>query len=190
MKQKRLIFLVAGIVLFFCLSLDSYAQQQVIRWGVSASLQREAGIGSKNATEIAAQEINAAGGILGHKIEVFYADDEASPEKGITAVKKLIFQDKSDFITGGWPSGGGLAPAGHTFNAKKLWFSVGPATPKLDSMVKENYAKAKYFFRVGCVNSDWFAHDIALFAEEFFMKELGLTKVALLPESSVWASEM
>jgi branched-chain amino acid transport system substrate-binding protein len=190
MKRKGLIFLVAGIVLFFGLSLDSYAQQQVIRWGVSASLQREAGIGSKNATEIAAQEINAAGGILGHKVEVFYADDEANPEKGITAVKKLIFQDNADFITGGWLSGVGLAQADHIFSAKKLWFSVGPATPKLASMVKESYDKAKYFFRVGCVNSDWFAHDMALFAEEFFKRELGLTKVALLPESSVWAREM
>ncbi len=190
MRRNIFIFLAAAIAVLWGLSLESYAQEKVVRWGVSASLQREAGIGSRNATEIAAQEINAAGGILGHKVEVFYADDEASPEKGITAVKKLIFQDKSDFITGGWLSGVGLAQADHIFNAKKLWFSVGPATPKLAGMVKENYAKAKYFFRVGCVNSDWFAHDMALFAEEFFMKELGLTKVALLPESSVWAREM
>jgi branched-chain amino acid transport system substrate-binding protein len=190
MKRKVLIFLAVGIAIYFGLSLESYAQQKAIRWGVSASLQREAGIGGKNATEIAAQEINASGGILGRKVEVFYADDEANPEKSITAVKKLIFQDNADFITGGWLSGVGLAQADHIFNAKKLWFSVGPATPKLASMVKENYAKAKYFFLVGCVNSDWFAHDMALFAEEFFKNELGLTKVALLPESSVWAREM
>src|SRR4030042_6066737 len=120
MRRNIFIFLAAAIAVLWGLSLESYAQQKVVRWGVSASLQREAGIGSKNATEVAAQEINAAGGILGHKIEVFYADDEASPEKGITAVKKLIFQDKSDFITGGWLSGVGLAQADHIFDAKKL----------------------------------------------------------------------
>jgi branched-chain amino acid transport system substrate-binding protein len=40
------------------------------------------------------------------------------------------------------------------------------------------------------VNSDWFAYDMAVMAEEFFKKELKVTKVALLLESSVWAREM
>ncbi|MEW5911838.1 MAG: ABC transporter substrate-binding protein [Thermodesulfobacteriota bacterium] len=169
---------------------SAISAEKVIRWGVAAPLQKEAGIGSKNATIMAAREINAKGGILGHKVEVFFADDEARPEAGIQAVKKLIFQDKVDFISGGWLSGVGLAQADHIFNAKKLWLSVGPATPKLAQMVKSNYDRAKYFFRVGCVNSDYFAYDMAVFAEEFYKKKLGLTKIALMAESSVWAREM
>jgi len=190
MGKKILVILTAGIVAFWGLSLESSAQQKVIKMGVTAALQKEAGIGVKNAAEMAAEEINAKGGILGHKIELYFADDDGIAEKGVTAIKKLLFTDKVDFVSGGWMSGVGLAQAPHIFDAKTLWLSAGPATPKLAKMVEENYEKAKYFFRVGCVNSDLFAYDMAVLAEEFFKKELKVTKVALLPESSVWAREM
>lgn len=190
MQVKILIFLAAGIMICLGLSLESSAQQKVIRWGVSATLQKEAGMGSKNATEMAVQEINDAGGILGHKVEAYYADDEATPEKGISAVQKLIFQDKVDFISGGFLSGVALAQADHIFNAKKLWLSVGPATPKLAKMVRDNYERGKYFFRAGIVNSDWLAHDMAVFFDEFVKGELGFTKIGFLPESSVWSREL
>jgi branched-chain amino acid transport system substrate-binding protein len=190
MRAKIFMFIAAGIALCFGLSFETYAQQKVIKMGVTAALQKEAGIGSKNASEIAANEINAMGGIWGHKIELFFADDDGIAEKGVTAIKKLLFADKVDFVSGGWMSGVGLAQAPHIFDAKKLWLSSGPATPKLAKMVQDNYEKSKYFFRVGCVHSDWFAYDMAVMAGEFFKKELKVTKVALLPESSVWAREM
>jgi branched-chain amino acid transport system substrate-binding protein len=189
MSRKVFILCVVG---FLTLGLSTlvFAQGKVIKMGVTAALQKEAGIGSKNASEMAAEEINAMGGILGNKVELFFADDDGIAEKGVTAIKKLLFADKVDFVSGGWMSGVGLAQAPHIFEAKKLWLSSGPATPKLAKMVEEDYNKAKYFFRVGCVNSDWFAYDMAVMAGEFFKKELKVTKVALLPESSVWAREM
>ena len=190
MRGKVLVSLVVAITIFGGLSAVSYAQQKVIKMGVTAALQKEAGIGIKNAAEMAAEEINAKGGILGHKIELYFADDDGIAEKGVTAIKKLLFTDNVEFVSGGWMSGVGLAQAPHIFDAKKLWLNVGPATPKLNKMVEENYEKAKYFFRVGCVNSDLFAYDMVILAEEFFKKELKVTKVALLPESSVWAREM
>ncbi len=190
MGKKFWVFLLAGIMIFWGFSQESAAQQKPIKMGVTAALQKEAGIGIKNAAEMAAEEINAKGGILGNKIELYFADDDGIAEKGVTAIKKLLFTDKVDFVSGGWMSGVGLAQAPHIFEAKKLWLNVGPATPKLNSMVDENYEKAKYFFRVGCVNSDLFAYDMVILADEFFRKELKVTKVALLPESSVWAREM
>jgi branched-chain amino acid transport system substrate-binding protein len=190
MNSRRLrLILVLSVVCFFVAASAVHAQK-VIKIGVSGPLQAEAGIGDKNAAEMAANEINAAGGILGHKVECYYADDGARPEMGVNAAKKLIYDDKVDVITGGWLSGVGLAQASHIFDGKKLWLSVGPATPKLPEFVKENYERAKYFFRVGCVNSDMFAKDTVIFARDFFKGKLGLTKIALLPESSVWAREM
>lgn len=161
-----------------------------LKIGIVGPLQKEAGIGEKNAGEMAAEEINAAGGILGKKIELVFIDNGARPETGINAVKKAIYEDKVDVISGGWLSGVALAQADHIFDAKKLWLSVGPATPKLTSYVKNNYERAKYFFRAGSVNSDNFAKDYVIFAEAFYKDKLGLTKVALLPESSTWAREM
>lgn len=190
MKSKTLGIFVLLLFACFMFSGSTVFAEKVIKIGVSGPLQKEAGIGDKNGAELAAKEINAAGGILGHKLELFFADDGARAEIGINAVKKLIFDDKVDVIIGGWLSGVGLAQANHIFDAKKLWLSVGPATPKLANYVKQDYDRAKYFFRVGCVNSDMFAKDMVIFASAFYKDKMGLTKLALLPESSVWAREM
>ncbi|HYB20791.1 MAG TPA: ABC transporter substrate-binding protein, partial [Thermodesulfobacteriota bacterium] len=86
MRKKTLVILVAGIAVFLGLSLEGFAQQKAIKMGVTAALQKEAGIGVKNAAEMAAEEINAKGGILGNKIELYFADDDGIAEKGVTAI--------------------------------------------------------------------------------------------------------
>lgn len=183
------IFLVA-LVAMWGVGVSSVRAEKVIKIGVSGSLQKEAGIGDKNGAEMAAEEINKAGGILGHKIKLYFADDGAKAEIGINAANKLIYDDKVNVITGGWLSGVGLAQADHIFDAKVLWLSVGPATPKLAQMVKQDYNRAKYFFRVGTVNSNNFAKDFVVFAKNFYKDKMGFTKLALMAESSVWAREM
>jgi branched-chain amino acid transport system substrate-binding protein len=49
---------------------------------------------------MAVEEINAAGGIHGKKIELFIGDTEGKPEKGINALKKLVLEDKVDVLLG------------------------------------------------------------------------------------------
>jgi branched-chain amino acid transport system substrate-binding protein len=190
MKPRTLGAVVILVVTCFLLCGTTAYAAKAIKVGVTGPLQKEAGIGDKNGAEMAAEEINAAGGILGRKIELFLADDGARAEVGVNAAKKLIYDDKVDVITGGWLSGVGLSQSQHIFDGKKLWLSVGPATPKLVNFVKKDYERAKYFFRVGCVNSDMFAYDMIVFGRDFYKNKMGLTKLAILPESSVWAREM
>ncbi|MGH7325876.1 MAG: ABC transporter substrate-binding protein, partial [Candidatus Rokuibacteriota bacterium] len=53
-----------------------------------------------NGITLALEEINAAGGLLGRKIELIKEDDESVPTKGVTAAQKLITRDKVIAITG------------------------------------------------------------------------------------------
>jgi len=55
----------------------------------------------KRGMEIAVNEINAAGGINGRKIEWIFYDAESQAAKGVNATKRLIEQDKVDMIVGG-----------------------------------------------------------------------------------------
>lgn len=59
--------------------------------------------------KLAADEINKAGGIAGKQIELIQVDDQADPSKSVTAVKKLIFEDKVVAILGPNNSGCALA---------------------------------------------------------------------------------
>jgi branched-chain amino acid transport system substrate-binding protein len=71
--------------------------------GPSASVGQQ----GKNAREMAVAEINAAGGIQslgGAKLEMFYADSESKPEKGVAEAERLINTEKVNVLTGCWNS--------------------------------------------------------------------------------------
>jgi len=52
------------------------------------------GQSTKKGVEMAADEINKAGGINGRQIQILSEDDEGRPEKAATVVTKLIDQDR------------------------------------------------------------------------------------------------
>src|SRR5438034_1087234 len=54
----------------------------------------------KQAAEIAAEELNARGGVLGRPIQVVFADTRGKPEEGTAAAERLISQEKVVAITG------------------------------------------------------------------------------------------
>src|SRR5881296_11973 len=69
----------------------------VIKIGEFASLTgKEAAFGqsSHQGTQLAIEELNAAGGVLGKKIELIYEDDRSTPGEAATVVKKLISRDQ------------------------------------------------------------------------------------------------
>src|SRR5207247_1387547 len=57
----------------------------------------------KQAAEIAAEELNARGGVLGRPIQVVFADTRGKPEEGTAAAERLISQEKVVAITGEFP---------------------------------------------------------------------------------------
>ena len=54
--------------------------------------------------ELAVEELNAKGGILGKKVEVVIADDEGKPPAGVIAMKRMIASEKVSAIVGLWHS--------------------------------------------------------------------------------------
>jgi ABC-type branched-subunit amino acid transport system substrate-binding protein len=58
----------------------------------------------RKAMEFVAQEVNAAGGVLGRPIQLVSEDDQTNPEAGVRAARKLIDVDKVAAIMGTWAS--------------------------------------------------------------------------------------
>ena len=67
------------------------------------------GIAMQYAMNLAVQDINAAGGVLGKKVELVFADTEGLPERGSAVAERLINNDKVVAITGEYHSAVGLA---------------------------------------------------------------------------------
>jgi branched-chain amino acid transport system substrate-binding protein len=73
------------------------AQAADLKIGVAEALSGGAaqyGVAIRNGFELARDEINAAGGINGNKIELVIADEQGKKEEAINVFKKLIFQDQ------------------------------------------------------------------------------------------------
>ncbi len=57
-----------------------------------------------NGAKIAADEINAKGGVLGSKIELVIEDNKSNPTEAVAAAEKLIVRDKVPVMMGAWSS--------------------------------------------------------------------------------------
>ncbi len=85
----------------------------------------------KKGMELAVEEINAAGGVNGKKIELITRDDNANPGDAVRVAEELISREKIDVLTGTFLSNTGLAVADFA-KQKKFFFLAGePLTDKM-----------------------------------------------------------
>ncbi|NDA53053.1 MAG: ABC transporter substrate-binding protein, partial [Betaproteobacteria bacterium] len=59
--------------------------------------------------DLALEEVNASGGVLGRKLQVIYRDDNASPADAVRAAEELLSAEKVDVLAGTFLSHVGLA---------------------------------------------------------------------------------
>ena len=110
------------------------AEKKPIKLGVVFIMSGKMGGYGKHGTQavqLALDEINAQGGILGRKVEAIFADDELKVDKGLEITKKFITQDKVDFIIGPTSSGVALAMADLVEQQKKILVLTQAATNAL-----------------------------------------------------------
>ncbi len=140
----------AAAVLFGLTAPASLAQEP-IKVGLVAALSggsAKSGEGITRGLTIAIDEINAAGGILGRKLELVRRDDESNPSKGQVAARELIDQEKVAVMFGGIDSPVALAIVPIANKEKVPFFSVwAAATP-----ITRNGANPNYIFRVSAVD--------------------------------------
>src|SRR5687767_5878903 len=99
----------------------AWAQGKPIRIGVPTSNRVQVGKDIRDGLLIAIDEINAAGGVLGRKLEAVVADESNSNDTAIAAIKKLTADEKVDVMIGGWSSGFVLAQLPHIAAAKTIF---------------------------------------------------------------------
>jgi branched-chain amino acid transport system substrate-binding protein len=92
-----------------------------------------AGTDGAKSMQIAADEINKAGGVLGRKLELIVEDDEGRPKSGVEAANKLADVDKVPVCVGGYQSSIAL-PVGKILNDKKVVWITDATTNELKTV--------------------------------------------------------
>ncbi len=161
-----------------------------IKIGISTAVAVQVGRDAIDCANLAIEEINAKGGVLGRKLQAVVADETENPEQGIAAIKKLTSDEKVDVIVGGYTSGVTLAQLPHISAAKTIYVGVGAASPAITQKVKQDYDHYKYIFRISPVNSVRLAHSVVGYVTDFVKGELGIDSVAMIGESAKWVQDL
>lgn len=187
--MKRIVKMLA---LGFCLMhAGLHAQEnKPVRIGIPTAVQLQVGRDTITAVKMAVDEINKKGGILGRKVEYVTADETENPETGISAIKKLVSDEKVDLLVGGYTSGVTLAQLPHIAAAKTIYLGVGAASPSITTKVKNDYDNYKYIFRVGPVNATHQARALVDYISGFVIGELGYKKIAIVGENAKWVQDL
>ncbi len=97
----------------------------------------------KKGMELALEEINAAGGVNGRKLELVSRDDGGTPGDAVRVAEELLSREKADVLMGTFASNVGLAVANLANQRKVLFLASEPLT---DKIVWEN--GNRYTFRL------------------------------------------
>ena len=93
--------------------------------------------------ELAVEEVNAAGGLLGRRVEVIARDDAGKPDDAVRHATELVSGEKVDLLAGTFLSNVGLAVADHALRNRVLFLASEPLT---DALVWEK--GNRYTFRL------------------------------------------
>lgn len=188
-----------GAVLFF--AAPTLQAADVIKIGVIGPMNFMQGKSQWNGALMAAEEINAEGGVkVGgrpYKIVLVKADTNEflSIADATNAVERAVAYDQVDFLVGGFRTEAVLAMQDIAMDHRKIFIGCGAAHPELCRRVGADYGRYKYFFRGTPVNSRRLVETIFLnlaYVGAVLKKELNLSrpKVAVAAERQVWADPM
>jgi len=114
MKKHFCCVLLCALALFVVVPSAAFCQESIKVGIILPATGEKAKFGEieKKSFEMALEEINAAGGVNGKKLEFLYEDDTGRPDVARSAAEKLITKDKVVMLGGGYGSSETFAIAG------------------------------------------------------------------------------
>ncbi|WP_244259018.1 ABC transporter substrate-binding protein [Cupriavidus gilardii] len=85
----------------------------------------------KRGWEMAVDEVNAAGGVLGKKLEVVSRDDNGNPGDSVRVAEELVARERVALLFGGFLSNTGLALTDYARQRRVFFLAAEPLTDKI-----------------------------------------------------------
>lgn len=163
-------------------SLTAGAQAaEPIKIGLITALSGQSALAGESLTrgiQVAIDEINAKGGLLGGRpVQLVRRDDEANPAKGVVAARELIYKEKVAVIFGGLDTPVSMAVVPLVNQAKMPFMGAWAAgTP-----ITRNGAEPNYVFRVSAVDEI-----VGQAMVDYAQKTFGTSKFGLIMVNNPW----
>jgi branched-chain amino acid transport system substrate-binding protein len=93
----------------------------------------------RNGMQLAQDEINAKGGVLGGKLEIIFRDDGATPSDAVRVAEELLTRESVAFLAGTFLSNVGLAVADFANQKRTLFIATEPLTDAITMSAGNRY---------------------------------------------------
>ena len=169
--MKKIFFTPSLLSFAFAATFSVGVHAADIKLGVAEALSGGAaqyGISIRNGFQLAAEEINASGGVNGDKLQLVIEDEQGKKEEAINVFKKLIFQDKVLMVFGPTLSNSAQAADPIAQAAKVVAFGTSNTADGITSI-------GEFVFRNSVTEADVLPETIKI-----AVKKSGIKKVAVM----------
>src|SRR3982751_3233235 len=167
------------------LSSTAFAASGPIKIGVIAEAQAIAGASIPQAAQLAADEINAKGGVDGRKVEIVAYDNHSSAADSVRAFQRAVSEDHVNAVIASYISEVVLALQPWTGRLKTVMITPGAASDVITQNIKKNYDQNKYTFH-GYLTSSALAGLVCDAAKQMLVEQLKMKTAVIMSEDAAW----
>src|SRR3984893_3460608 len=188
MLDKRAIVAAGATCLALVLATPGYAED-TIKIGVIAEAQAVSGSSIPQAAQLAADEINAAGGVNGQKIEIVTYDNHSSAAESVRAFQRAANEDHVNAVIASYISEVVLALEPWAGRLKTVMVTPGAASDVITQNIAKDYEHNKYTFH-GYLTSTSIAQSVCDAAKDLLVKNLKMKTAVIMSEDAAWTTPL
>ncbi|QQO16695.1 ABC transporter substrate-binding protein [Bradyrhizobium diazoefficiens] len=160
-----------------------------IKIGVIAEAQAIAGASIPQAAQLAADEINAKGGVDGRKIEIISYDNHSSSADSVRAFQRAVNEDKVNAVIASYISEVVLALEPWASRLKTPFVTPGAASNEISKSVHADYERNKYTFH-GYLTSAALALSVCDAAKDLLVDKMHMKSAVIMSEDAAWTKPL
>ncbi|WP_456715291.1 ABC transporter substrate-binding protein [Bradyrhizobium sp. USDA 4353] len=160
-----------------------------IKIAVIAEAQAVAGSSIAPAAQLAAEEINAKGGVDGRKIEIVVYDNHSSSAESVRAFQRAVSEDKVNAVIASYISEVVLALEPWAGRLKTLMITPGAASDVITQNIAKNYDGLKYTFH-GYLTSTSLAGLVCDAAKDLLVEPYKMKTAVIMSEDAAWTTPL
>jgi branched-chain amino acid transport system substrate-binding protein len=168
------------------LAASAFAEsKEPIKIGVIGEESAVAGASLTKAAQMAADDINKAGGVDGRQVQVITYDDHSSATDGVRAFQRAVNQDKVKAVIASYISEVALAIEPWSARLHMPFITPGAASTDISKHVHDDYEHYKYTFH-GWLTSAFIAQSICDFEHDMLVGPYGMKTTVVMSEDAAW----
>ena len=187
-RTRQATFSLAAVGTVLALPLSAEAADP-IKIGVIAEAASISGAAIPNAAQMAADEINAKGGVDGRKIEIVTYDDHSSSTDAVRAFQRAAQDDKVNAVIASYVSEVVLALEPWAARLHMPMITPGAASNEISQVIKKDYEHNKYTFH-GYLTSAFLALSVCDAAKDLLVTNLHMKTAVVMSEDAAWTTPL